>query len=255
MNQLSTISALLLAGMASVSGAASAATTTTTLNFDGMNQAAYGGHANIAATGICADCYAESGFVMGVVSDTNLTNHLHQENNDFAPDGVTELYEVAYHNDSSGIYIRAQDGQAFDLKSMQFSAPWSTSSPFVNRRAGSWEILGFSQADNPNLSSGNGTDYATRVAYQTVANTAADSFNGTLVLNSGFQNISAFWIHFIGEPDSFVTAGSAYKMRLDNVVIEQTAAAVPVPAAVWMFGSGLLGLLSFGRKKNISLAV
>ncbi|OAI02696.1 hypothetical protein A1353_15750 [Methylomonas methanica] len=188
-----------------------------TLNFDGMSQAAYGGHANIAATGICADCYAESGFVMGVVSDANPTNHLHQEQNDFAADGVTELYEVAYHNDSSGIYIRAQDGQAFDLKSMRFSAPWSTSSPFVNRRAGAWEILGFSQAQNLSLSSGDGTNYATRAAYKSVNNTSADSFNGIMVLGNDFKNIYAVWIHFIGEPDSFITAGSAYKMRLDDV--------------------------------------
>ncbi|MDT4291333.1 hypothetical protein RO575_17345 [Methylomonas sp. MO1] len=248
MNQLTTISALLLAGMASVSGAASAATTTTTINFDGLNQAAYGGHANTSATGVCADCYAESGFVLGVVSDANPTNHLHQELNDIAPDGVTPLYEVAYHNDSSGIYMRAVDGSSFSLTQMDFHSPWGISNG--NRRSGSWEILGFSQPDNAALSSGDGTNYATRVAYQTLANTATDNFDGTLVLNSGFQNISAFWIHFIGEPDSFVTAGLPYKMRLDNVVIQQTAAAVPVPAAVWMFGSGLLGLLSFGRKKN-----
>ncbi|AMK74917.1 MULTISPECIES: PEP-CTERM domain protein [Methylomonas] len=251
MNQLTTISALLLAGMASVSGAASAATTTTTINFDGLNQAAYGGHANTSATGVCADCYAESGFVLGVVSDANPTNHLHQELNDIAPDGVTPLYEVAYHNDSSGIYMRAVDGSSFSLTQMDFSAPFGIAAG--NARSGTWEILGFSQANNAGLSSGNGTDYATRVAYQTVSNTAANNFSGTLTLNSGFQNISAFWIHFLGEPDSFVTAGLPYKMHLDNVVIQQTSA-VPVPAAVWMFGSGLLGLLSFGRKKNIALA-
>lgn len=251
MKQSTTIGALLIAGMASVSGTASAATTTTTINFDGMNQAAYGGHANISSTGACADCYVESGFVLGVVSDINPTNHLHQELNDIAADGVTPLYEVAYHNDSSGIYMRAVDGSAFSLQQMSFSAPWGIAAG--NARAGSWEILGFSQAANPNLASGDGTNYATRVAYQTVSSTSTNNFSGTLTLNSGFQDISAFWIHFIGEPDSFVTAGFPYKMRLDNVVIQQTSA-VPVPAAVWMFGSGLLGLLSFGRKKNLSLA-
>ena len=36
---------------------------------------------------------------------------------------------------------------------------------------------------------------------------------------------------------------------LDNVVFN-TPAPVPVPAAVWLFGSGLLGLASFSRKKR-----
>jgi hypothetical protein len=37
---------------------------------------------------------------------------------------------------------------------------------------------------------------------------------------------------------------------LDNVVFD-TPAPVPVPAAVWLFGSGLLGLASFSRKKKV----
>jgi len=249
----SIVSGLLFAGMVSVSGAASAATT---INFDGMTEAAYGGHSNVAASGSCSpadECYEESGMVMGVVADANPINHLHQELNDFAPDGVTPLYEVAYHNDSSGIYMRNLDGGAFKLLTMDFSAPWGVAAG--NARAGSWEILGFNQADNPDLSSGDGTNYTTRVAYQTVSNTSANNFNGNLTLNSDFNDadgINAFWIHFIGEPDSPPSAGLPYKMHLDNVLVEP--AAVPVPAAVWMFGTGLLGLLSFGRKKAGQLA-
>jgi hypothetical protein len=36
----------------------------------------------------------------------------------------------------------------------------------------------------------------------------------------------------------------------DNVVIEADIAAVPVPAAVWLFGSGLVGLVGVARRKK-----
>ena len=35
-----------------------------------------------------------------------------------------------------------------------------------------------------------------------------------------------------------------------NYMGDWTVAAVPVPAAVWLFGSGLLGLVSLARKKK-----
>lgn len=37
---------------------------------------------------------------------------------------------------------------------------------------------------------------------------------------------------------------------LDNVSVEKTSPAVPIPAAVWLLGSGLLGLIGFRRKLN-----
>ena len=39
---------------------------------------------------------------------------------------------------------------------------------------------------------------------------------------------------------------------VDNLVISQTVNAVPVPAAVWLFGSGLLGLVGVARRKSQS---
>jgi len=42
--------------------------------------------------------------------------------------------------------------------------------------------------------------------------------------------------------------------QFDNIVFEDvtvTASAVPVPAAVWLFGSGLLGLVGFARRKKV----
>jgi hypothetical protein len=36
----------------------------------------------------------------------------------------------------------------------------------------------------------------------------------------------------------------------DNISITADVAAVPVPAAVWLFGSGLLGLIGVARRKK-----
>jgi hypothetical protein len=39
---------------------------------------------------------------------------------------------------------------------------------------------------------------------------------------------------------------------IDNVTIDTAVSAVPVPAAVWLFGSGLLGLVGVARRKSRS---
>ncbi len=38
--------------------------------------------------------------------------------------------------------------------------------------------------------------------------------------------------------------------KFDNVVVTADAAVVPVPAAVWLFGSGLLSLVGIARRKT-----
>jgi hypothetical protein len=90
-----------------------------------------------------------------------------------------------------------------------------------------WEILGFNTALNPDLAAtgNNGTDYSTRIAYQTVAN----GFSGTVALNADFQNINAFWIHYHGYPQAPIN-DKDFAMQLDNIVV---SAPVPLPAAVW----------------------
>lgn len=46
------------------------------------------------------------------------------------------------------------------------------------------------------------------------------------------------------EPGVF--AGFYYELHMEGTI----ASAVPVPAAVWLFGSGLIGLFSFSRRRN-----
>lgn len=49
-----------------------------------------------------------------------------------------------------------------------------------------------------------------------------------------------------GDPSGF--GGAAYTVHLQGLVVEVSA--VPVPAAVWLFGSGLLGLVGVARRRK-----
>ncbi|NJA04949.1 DUF3570 domain-containing protein [Methylococcaceae bacterium WWC4] len=175
-------------------------TATRTIDFNNVSGAAYYGMANVnpTASGVCrlnqgSQCVYPFGtssptlnnFAVGIVEDPTASGaHLHYGNG-----------QLTYHNDSSGVYLRAQTGAAFSLDSMDFLAPISNSNPGTGAED-YWEILGFNQSINPDLYNGDGTNYATKIAYQTVAN----GFNGTLTLNSSFANVNAVWLHYKGYP-------------------------------------------------------
>lgn len=78
---------------------------------------------------------------------------------------------------------------------------------------------------------------------------------GTEVLTTEIPRTTAgtFWgfVTDVAFTDVLLTAGTqqgvAETFHMDNMVY--SASPVPVPAAVWLFGSGLLGLLGVRRKK------
>lgn len=186
-----------------------------TINFNtGMTVSSYAGHANITPLtgGNCAGslstgCYYQNGMVVGIVKDSsNPIAHLHRT-------GSSADRSLGYHSDSTGIYIRSLNSQAFSLDSMNFKSPINDENPDTGTND-YWEILGFNQAINLDLDQGDGTNYATRVAYQTIAN----GFNGLLTLNNDFKNIKAFWIHYRGYPHT-PADGKQFGMELDNVNI------------------------------------
>lgn len=264
-----------------VSGTANAAITTETiLNFNkgeaatpqvastagnlGMTQSAYAGFANVApqsggltAGTNAAGAYYEDGLVVGIVQDTsNNIAHVHRG-------GTVNDRNVMYHSDSSGLYIRALDSSAFSLTSLNFDAVASDENPYatgtyisqssgesVTSVAGAndyWEILGYASALNPTLDTD--ANSGAWIARQTLTN----GFNGLVTLSSAFENIGAFWIHYAGYQQTPVD-GMQFAMSLDNVIVNAAVvppvAAVPVPAALWMFLSGIMGLLAFGKKKD-----
>lgn len=205
------------------------------------------GEANVplAGPGVCVgstNCVVEDGMLIGTVSDDDVSGeHLHRGG------GIADRH-LGYHADSAGIYVRAIDGGAFSLISMFFDAAISDENPDTGPNE-LWEILGFNTAVNATLENGDGTNYPTRVAYQTVAN----GFSGTLTLNEDFHNINAFWIHykgFPGVPDPF--AGKDFNLVVDDISLNAPVVAEPVPVpavGAWMLAGGLLGLSRLSARR------
>ncbi|MDD1620575.1 MAG: DUF3570 domain-containing protein [Methylococcaceae bacterium] len=153
-------------------------------------------------------CYRESGFVIGTVYDpVEQSTHVHRGGAKTPLDRSLE-----YHKDSSGIYIRALNGEAFNLLNMDFNID-------LDKTPGTgpddyWEILGFNNAVNPNLVSGDGKNYNTGVAYQQVFNT----HTGILALDRAFSNINAFWIHYHGYlRDVGHAPGNDFSVEIDDI--------------------------------------
>ncbi len=260
---------LFVAVVVSANGAANASINTeTTIDFNSMGDSAYFGLANTATLGpngtcLTGTCYNEDGMVVGIVQDTSLIgstgSHIHRVGN------ATNA-RLGYDSDSSGIYMRAQDSSAFSLTTMNFRSLATQSNPnatgsytyedgngdiqSVTSVAGVndyWEILGYSSATNPGLDTA--PNSGSWIARQIVTN----GFNGVVTLSSAFSNISAFWIHYHGYTQ-YPTDGKAFSMTLDNIKVNAPAS-IPVPAAVWLFGTGLMGLLYSGKRKAGQMAV
>lgn len=228
------------ASLLAVSGAEAKVLAPVTIDFQAMPAAVFGA-ANLALDGQggCGGsgaCYLEDGMLIGTVDDPNgIGEHVHRT-------GAVADRALAYHSDSSGFYLRAQDGSRFSMFSLDFRAPITDDNPDAGDDE-AWEILGFSVAVNPDLAQGDGTHYATRTAYQRVAN----GFNGSLTLNAGFGDISALWIHYAGYPG--VPRAKDFAMVTDSFKLGP-AAPIPAPAAIWLLGSAIV-LPAFTRIRHV----
>ena len=71
------------------------------------------------------------------------------------------------------------------------------------------------------------------------------TYSGSYILGA---DVSAYTLEFAAICGADANCFSDY--YIDNVVITADIAPVPVPAAVWLFGSGLVGLVGVARRKK-----
>ena len=81
------------------------------------------------------------------------------------------------------------------------------------------------------------------------------SSNGTAYYEDTFIDNGDGTFGFILRWSSVISQGSSFdgsiaRWRLEGTATMASAPAVPVPAAVWLFGSGLLGLVGVARRKK-----
>ncbi len=214
-------------------------------------------------TGDCtsANCYVQNGVVVGGVNDpSDPQAHLHRQ-------GSTSNRELQYHPDSTGMYVRLSDKSNFSLQSIYINV--------TNGAAdGNFKLYGYTNAINDGLLTeagespiepGNGFGSSSDpeggntpfIASYNIPNDGAFdqtiSFLDLISADSDWGNIGAFWLTFEGfnhSPTTNYAEGSYpdWDARIDNIVL---GAPVPVPAAVWLFGTGLIGLFARSRKVTV----
>ncbi len=211
------------------------------MTFENLNSAAITGWADLGDNqvifgnaGGCnvGSCYAEDGLVIGPKwDDSNFNAHIHRHQPGLS--GSTKA--MSYHGDSAGWFLKTADGSAFNLDSLDLSAPQSSENTFTGG-------LVF------NAYTGTGTDNSigTFKGSQTIANFT----DGNITLDSTiFGDINGVWVHYETYMET-PTDGAAFDAAFDNITTSAVSA-VPIPAAVYLFGTGLLGLMSFGKKKQL----
>ncbi len=164
------------------------------------------------------------------------------------------------HGDVGGVYIDGTGShETFSLQSMNVihavlnSAELSNPNTTVTVRG---FLGGTNGMENP-AATGNVFEYVggAQVAETTISN----GFSGIvdfLAADAGFgavDYVEFFFTDFYTlKPSSF--GDTTLEFEWDNIVIGTEISAVPVPAAVWLFGTGIVGLLSIGRRKQTSFA-
>jgi len=261
----------MFAGLATAAGTASAVT----IDFTSATEPSYDGKANIVG-GCGTTCYETNNFVIGAVTSGASDTHFHTDVSNNAlpnPDGSDNISALLV-NDANGIYIRTANLSAFTLTSFDLDSSIAGNNKNTQGTGNAgpnafWEIIGFNKAYNPGLdtfnwgassltaptvnggSNGVSTPPANLSSFGTVVTGAYQAvdqgFVGTVLLNSAFQNVDAVWIHY-GNHSIVPVDSSKFSVHIDN--INATAvAAVPVPAAVYLFGTGLMGFLALGKKR------
>ena len=102
------------------------------------------------------------------------------------------------------------------------------------------DIIAINWPTLPSLTLSSMSSFGTFDAYTNIWTNNALAWQGQSIENTlayvSWNNTSSAWSSYNGAKATFISA--------------TFIPAVPVPAAIWLFGSGLIGLLSFNRRKN-----
>lgn len=155
----------------------------------------------------------------------------------------------------SGPYQETVDGVTLTLTSNVHlhMGDWSgDGNPDLRNHAGITDTFTFSEGVNIigfNVVSGNA--FGADNIFTSTQNGHEFSVNSTDLDSDGFFDVgnstfAAEWQNIT----SFTWLVTGSELVIDNLQFE-TVSAVPVPAALWLFGSGLLGLIGF-RKRSLA---
>ena len=191
-------------------------------------------------------------------------SHIHGVANPLGSTNTT----AEYLRDSGGGFFRQFDGAAFSIAGMDVANLnlSLTSLPATTITLRGYTSADFSTFTDAILTSNAGTDIngvTTNVTalndgshpiFDSEVGNTTNGFLGTHIHLDGvadFQNIYLFEYFYTGQrgiDNSFTTNRSSLVFGIDNVVF--APAAVPLPAAVYLFGTGIIGLFGAGRKRR-----
>ncbi|MCP4128542.1 MAG: hypothetical protein GY753_15985 [Gammaproteobacteria bacterium] len=86
-------------------------------------------------------------------------------------------------------------------------------------------------------------------SYPTSDSSATVNYADEVILGIAIETGSGWANGFTGLLDNVIIETSDDRLIFD---LEVSASPVPIPAAVWLFGSGLLGLIGFSKRKKVA---
>lgn len=185
-------------------------------------------------------CYEESGFYVGTAAADsgvvpNVGAHLHPQDNQ-----NTGTIGYGYENDSVGIVLKAVNSSNFNFNSIDLDLSQSAD----NTYNGDFVIASYTiNADGSR---------GTLIGSINIPNFSQDGVLD-LSLNGIFQDIGMIYMYydpFTLENTDGTNINARFFANIDNIDVT----AVPIPAAVYLFGTGLLGLFSLKRKSTLNSA-
>ncbi|MAT64073.1 MAG: hypothetical protein CMN57_00315 [Gammaproteobacteria bacterium] len=234
--------------------------TTGTIDFTGgcftFGDCAIGGTGNVAdnditvrgnGTGVAGDgLVGQISFTVAADGNTLIIDSLQQDTYTGTAGGNFALNTDAssssgFISDSGEVSLSLARSGYPQFFSYLDGSPWNIDDSTVATNAGTatntWDVLTTGTSTNLDPSTGDPNASGTGVA---LSSSGAGMWSGMVV---NFGNVGAGWGSFDNTPYS-----EKFNITVNGVAA--TTSPVPVPAAVWLFGSGMLGLVGIARRRR-----